>query len=92
MYYTKSLETGRRGRESVRRIFSVPIPENLQQTKVVIVKGTVRDKRNTDKTLFAELTITDINKDDRPIIVYSNKDDGKYIVILDQGTRYATFR
>ncbi|HNW30684.1 MAG TPA: OmpA family protein, partial [Spirochaetota bacterium] len=51
----------------------------------VIVKGTVRDKRNTDKTLFAELTITDINQDDRPITVYSNKDDGKYIVILSKG-------
>ena len=63
----------------------MPIPENLQQTKVVIVKGTVRDKRNTDKTLFAELTITDIKQDDRPIIVYSNKDDGKYIVILNKG-------
>lgn len=85
MYYTKSLGKDVGGEESARRIFSVPIPENLQQTKVVIVKGTVRDKRNTDKTLFAELTITDINQDDRPITVYSNKDDGKYIVILNKG-------
>ncbi len=85
MYYTKSLDKDVGGRESARRIFSVPIPENLQQTKVVVVKGTVRDKRNTDKTLFAELTITDINQDDRPITVYSNKDDGKYIVILNKG-------
>jgi OmpA-OmpF porin, OOP family len=85
MYYTKSVDKDTGSSESARRIFSVPIPENLQQTKVVIVKGTVRDKRNTDKTLFAELTITDINRDDRPITVYSNKDDGKYIVILNKG-------
>jgi OmpA-OmpF porin, OOP family len=85
MYYTKSLSTDEGDQESARRIFSVPIPENLQQTKVVIVKGTVRDKRNTEKTLLAELTITDINRDDRPITVYSNKEDGKYIVILNKG-------
>lgn len=85
MYYTKALDQDTGGRESARRIFSVPIPENLQQTKVVIVKGTVRDRRNPDKTLFAELTITDINQDDRPITIYSNKDDGKYIVILNKG-------
>jgi outer membrane protein OmpA-like peptidoglycan-associated protein len=85
MYYTKSLdEKEDSSRESVRRIFSVPIPENMQQTKVVVVKGTVRDKRNTAKTLFAELTITDINRDDRTITIYSNKDDGKYIVILNK--------
>lgn len=85
MYYTKSVdETEDSRHESVRRIFSVPIPENMQQTKVVVVKGTVRDKRNTAKTLFAELTITDINRDDRLITIYSNKDDGKYIVILNK--------
>jgi outer membrane protein OmpA-like peptidoglycan-associated protein len=86
MYYTKSMGEQDEGKsENVRRIFSVPIPDNLQQTKVVVVKGTVRDKRHTDKTLFAELTITDINSDTRPIVVYSNKDDGKYIVILNKG-------
>ncbi|MBP7734536.1 MAG: OmpA family protein [Spirochaetes bacterium] len=85
MYYTKSLGRDEGGRESARRIFSVPIPENLQQTKVVVVKGTVRDKRDTDKTLFAELNITDIKHDDRTITIHSNKDDGKYIVILNKG-------
>ncbi len=86
MYYTKS-RSGQEDekREGVRRIFSVPIPENLQQTKVVIVKGTVRDKRRTEKTLFAEIAITDINSDARPKIIYSNRDDGKYIVILNKG-------
>lgn len=84
MYYTKSTDAGAeaRGRESARRIVSVPIPENLQQSKVVVVKGTVRDKRKPEKTLFAGLTITDINKDTSPIVIESNKDDGKYIVIL----------
>jgi OmpA-OmpF porin, OOP family len=86
MYYTKPVsEHESSGKEGMRRIFSAPIPENLQQTKVVVVKGTVRDRRNTSKTLFAELSITDIRKDDRPTIVYSNKDDGKYIVILAKG-------
>ncbi|MBN1496015.1 MAG: OmpA family protein [Spirochaetes bacterium] len=86
MYYTKSMSGNEEEkREGVRRIFSVPIPENLQQTKVVIVKGTVRDKRKTDKTLFAEIAITDINSDARPKIIYSNRDDGKYIVILNKG-------
>ena len=85
MYYTKSVDEAEDTKhEGVRRIFSVPIPENMQQTKVVVVKGTVRDKRKTAKTLFAELTITDINRDDRPITIYSNKDDGKYIVILNK--------
>lgn len=83
MYYTKGVSgQDEFGSEGIRRIFSMPIPENLQQTKVVVVKGTVRDKRKTSKTLFAELSITDIRRDDRPIIVYSNRDDGKYIVIL----------
>ncbi|OHD62734.1 MAG: hypothetical protein A2176_12950 [Spirochaetes bacterium RBG_13_51_14] len=86
MYYTRAVDEKEEAKEEgVRRIFSVPIPENLQQSKVVIVKGTVRDKRNTSKTLFAELTITDIAHDERPITIYSNKDDGKYIVILNKG-------
>ncbi|MBN2160821.1 MAG: OmpA family protein [Spirochaetes bacterium] len=85
MYYTKSVGDEDSKKEGVRRIYMVPIPENLQQTKVVVVKGTVYDKRNTHKKLFAEITITDINNDDRPITIHSNKDDGKYIVILNKG-------
>ncbi len=86
MYYTSAAEAKEKGgREGVRRIYSVPIPANLQQTKVVVVRGVVRDRRNTSKTLHAELTITDVNRDDRPIVIQSNRDDGTYIVILNKG-------
>ena len=89
MYYTRPLEgsESRRG-EGIRRIVSVPIPEELQQSKVVIVRGTVRDKRNTAKTLFAHITLTDIQNDDRPIVINSNKQDGAYLVILNKGKTF----
>ena len=49
------------------------------------MRGTVRDKRDTAKTLFAHITITDIQNDDRPIVINSNKQDGAYLVILNKG-------
>lgn len=82
MYYAKGINDMKDG---PLRIFSVPIPESLQQSKVVMVKGTVRDKRNTSKKLFAEISITDLKHEGDPIIINSNKEDGTYIVILSKG-------
>ncbi|MBN2078505.1 MAG: OmpA family protein [Spirochaetes bacterium] len=86
MYYARALDANEeKGREGVRRIVSVPIPEKLRHTSVVVVRGVVRDRRNPKKTLYAELTITDVSRDDRPITIRSNREDGAYIVILNKG-------
>ncbi len=85
MYYTRTASPGKEGKGGPRRIHSVPIPDKLQQTGVVIVRGFVRDRRNPGKTLHAQIAITDTRKGGKPIIIESNKKDGSYIVILSRG-------
>jgi outer membrane protein OmpA-like peptidoglycan-associated protein len=84
MYYAKSTNPDSKEVQTLR-IHRIPIPEKLQHTKVVIVSGAIRDKRNRDKPLHAEIAISDIQGEKKPIIIWSNKKDGKYIVILRKG-------
>lgn len=87
MYYTRAMnpdQTEKR-KHNARRIYTVPIPENLQNSKVIVVRGTVRDKRDEEKTLHAQIAITDIKKDDIPVTLSSNEHDGNYIAILNKG-------
>lgn len=75
-------------KDDIYRIHSMPIPEKLQHTTVLIVRGTVRDKRDPSLTLAAGITITDTRSDEKPITIRSNEKDGAYIVILKKGTLY----
>ena len=84
LYYAKALP----GKDVVYRIQSIPIPEKLQQSKVLTFSGTVMDEKNPAKRLHAAITITDLQKDDRPIQLYSNQSDGKFMVILNKGKTY----
>lgn len=84
LYYAKALS----GEKDIYRIQSIPIPEKLQQSKVLTFSGAVMDEKNNDKKLFAEISITDVDKDTRPIKIMSNKDDGKFMVILNKGRVY----
>ena len=84
LYYTKSKSKG----NDASRIHTATIPDKLQQKKVITVSGTVRDKINLSKTLCAKISITVIKGDKQQIIISSNKNDGKYIVILNKGKIY----
>ena len=84
LYYAKALP----GKKEIYRIQSIPIPEKLQQSKVLTFAGTVMDERDTEKKLLAEITITDVKNDARSIRIRSNKDDGKFMVILNKGRLY----
>ncbi len=84
MYYTKSIEEG----SEISRIYSVPIPEELQQKKVITVFGVVRDARKPSKLLSAIITIVDSKRGGKKKIIFSNKKDGKYIAILNKGSIY----
>lgn len=70
------------------QIFSAPVDLMGENSGVITLTGAVRDARNPSETLFAKITITDIKKDTEQIIIYSNENDGKYIVILNMGYIY----
>ncbi len=75
------------GEENRSDLFSVPIPTEVQPTKVITVAGTVRNAVNFEP-LFAEISIVDIESDSSTTTIKSNQIDGKYIVILNAGRIY----
>jgi hypothetical protein len=82
MYYTRAKYKDR----DSSRIYSVPIPVNMRQSKVITLSGTVMDAKNEAIKIAAKITITDISRPDKPpIVIKSNEEDGKYIVILNKG-------
>jgi outer membrane protein OmpA-like peptidoglycan-associated protein len=84
LYYAKALPGGK----EIYRIQSIPIPEKLQQSKVLTFSGTVMDERDTGKKLLAQVTITDVKNDAKSMRIKSNSDDGKFMVILNKGRSY----
>ncbi|MCP4135418.1 MAG: OmpA family protein [bacterium] len=83
MYYSRP--TSKDGK--IFRIETVPIPRELQHASVVSVSGTVSDKKDSGKLLYSEITITDVKRDISHVI-WSNKKDGSYHIILNKGTVY----
>lgn len=80
MYFTS-------GDEYTPDIYVVPIPPQYQYQPVITVTGTIRDAV-TNMALIAQVTIIDAETGRDTTIVESNKTDGKYIVILNQGKLY----
>ncbi|MBN2091802.1 PD40 domain-containing protein, partial [candidate division KSB1 bacterium] len=80
MYFTS-------GDEYTPDIYVVPIPIKHQYKPVITVTGTIRDAI-TNYPLIAQVTIIDAETGRDTTIVESNKTDGKYIVILNQGKLY----
>ncbi len=80
MYFTS-------GDEYTPDIYVVPIPMQYQYKPVITVTGTIRDAV-TNYPLVAQITIIDAETGRDSTIVESNKTDGKYIVILNQGKLY----
>lgn len=78
----------RRQDKYTSRIFSAPIQAPDKESGVITVSGTVRNARNPDQTLSAEIKITDINRDDITIVIDNNAEDGTYMIILGQGKVY----
>lgn len=86
MYYTR---ISYKNKIKTSRIVKVKLPYQLRHSLVVTLAGTVSDSENTEKMLGAKISIKNIfSTKSKTINIRSNKQDGKYIAILNMGKVY----
>jgi outer membrane protein OmpA-like peptidoglycan-associated protein len=84
IYYSQPEEKGGR---LVYRIKTGKLPEVMMHSFVITVAGIVKDKNDQEKTLDAEIKITDTQNGSTQVI-NSNQEDGKYFIVLNKKKVY----
>ncbi len=84
IYYSHPEE---KGGKLVYRIKTARLPVAMQQSSVITVAGVVTDKNDPEKTVNAEIRVTDVQKRNTQV-TWSNNEDGKYFIVLSKKRVY----
>lgn len=84
IYYSRpQMVTG----QLVYRIKTAKLPASMRDSGVITVEGVVSEKKNREKTIDADITVTDVQRRITQTI-RSNHEDGKYFVVLKKKRVY----
>ncbi len=84
IYYSHAEEKGGR---LVYRVKTGNLPGEMKQKSVITIAGIVSDKNNPEKTVDAEIRVTDVQTRATRVVT-SNNEDGKYFVVLNKKKTY----
>jgi OOP family OmpA-OmpF porin len=87
-YYSQGVIS--QDRKSYSQIYDFPLPPQIVINPSNYVKGKVYDAK-TKKLLQAKIDLVDLRKDSIESTVFSDKQNGDYLIVLNKGSEYALY-